>query len=274
MEPLEQNAYLLAFFNYVVAKLTKNRLKNRPSCTKSMEQCLKKVVFFSPENVLNEVFNSLRKLHCWIANRLKYTNPLEQNWDRVLEKEKWSAKVDSPILSHTNFLFRTCQINQLIFISWHPISARTIFKGNPNINKTDINEIIAIINEHTRIINTNKANIDDDYKSLQRVIATCSHHDSIIYQQKYTESEVVRLVNEHELTLKKYDSLWEQHETLLKELSKMEKAHREAIKKQEDSQAKLNKTVRAQSEAITEQGSAQIKLTKTLRSQSEAINET
>ena len=27
MEPLEQNAYLLAFFNYGVAKLTKNRLK-------------------------------------------------------------------------------------------------------------------------------------------------------------------------------------------------------------------------------------------------------
>ena len=47
MEPGEQNAYLLAFFNYVVAKLT-NTDKNRPSCTKSMEQCLKKVVFFSP----------------------------------------------------------------------------------------------------------------------------------------------------------------------------------------------------------------------------------
>ena len=57
MEPLEQNAYLIAFFNYVVAKLT----KNRPSCTQSMEQCLKKVVFFSPENVLNEFFKSLRK---------------------------------------------------------------------------------------------------------------------------------------------------------------------------------------------------------------------
>ena len=42
MEPSEQNAYLLAFFNYVVAKLT----KNRPSCTKSKEQCLKKVFFF------------------------------------------------------------------------------------------------------------------------------------------------------------------------------------------------------------------------------------
>ena len=27
MEPLEQNAYLRAFFNYVVAKLTKNRQK-------------------------------------------------------------------------------------------------------------------------------------------------------------------------------------------------------------------------------------------------------
>ena len=52
MEPLEQNAFLLAFFNYVVAKLT----KNRPSCTKSMEQCLKKVVFFSPENVLMNFF--------------------------------------------------------------------------------------------------------------------------------------------------------------------------------------------------------------------------
>ena len=55
MEPLEQNAYLLAFCNYIVAKTTKTN-KNRPSCTKSMEQCLKKVVFFSPENVLNEFF--------------------------------------------------------------------------------------------------------------------------------------------------------------------------------------------------------------------------
>ena len=52
MEPLEQNAYVLAFFNYIVAKLA----KNRPSCTKSMEQCLKKVGFFSPETVLNEIF--------------------------------------------------------------------------------------------------------------------------------------------------------------------------------------------------------------------------
>ena len=48
MEPLEQNAYLLAFFNYVVAKLT----KNRPSCTQSMEQCLKKVVFSVPRMFL------------------------------------------------------------------------------------------------------------------------------------------------------------------------------------------------------------------------------
>ena len=75
MEPLEQNAFLLAFFNYVVAKLTKNRL----SCTKSMEQCLKKVVFFSPENVLMNFFKSLCKLHYWIPNGLKYTDPLKQS---------------------------------------------------------------------------------------------------------------------------------------------------------------------------------------------------
>ena len=45
MEPGEQNAYLSEFFNYVVAKLT----KNRPSCTKSMEQCLKSGFFQSRE---------------------------------------------------------------------------------------------------------------------------------------------------------------------------------------------------------------------------------
>ena len=51
------------------------------------------------------------------------------------EKEKWIAKVDSPILSHTNFLFRTCQINQLIFISWHPISGHDHLYGNLSLMK-------------------------------------------------------------------------------------------------------------------------------------------
>ena len=51
MEPGEQNAYVFAIFNYVVAKLT----KNRPSCTNSMEQCLKKVFFFSPLNQVSPI---------------------------------------------------------------------------------------------------------------------------------------------------------------------------------------------------------------------------
>ena len=50
MEPRAQNAHLLPFFYYDTIKLTKNDY-----FTKSMEQCSKKVLFFSPENGPNEV---------------------------------------------------------------------------------------------------------------------------------------------------------------------------------------------------------------------------
>ena len=55
MEPGEQNAYLFAFFLTMLLQSRLKTDKNRLSCTKSMEQCLKNVVFFSPKNVLNEV---------------------------------------------------------------------------------------------------------------------------------------------------------------------------------------------------------------------------
>ena len=54
MEPRAQNALLLPFFYYDTIKLTKNDYFY-PFCTKSMEQCSKKVLFFSPENGPNEV---------------------------------------------------------------------------------------------------------------------------------------------------------------------------------------------------------------------------
>ena len=54
MEPRAQNAHLLPFFYYDTIKLTKNDYFY-PFCTKSMEQCSKKVLFFSPENGPNEV---------------------------------------------------------------------------------------------------------------------------------------------------------------------------------------------------------------------------
>ena len=107
--------------------------------------------------------------------------------------------------------------------------------GYPCINITDINELIAIINARTRFIN-----IHDLSKqwmiimtAFNAVIATCSHHDSIIYLQPYTESEVVRLVNEHELTLYILRSL-SVPSTSMKHYWKncvtMPVAHREAIK--------------------------------------------
>ena len=53
MEQRAQNAQLLPFFYYVNIKLTKKHFLH-PFCTKSMEQCSKKVIFFSPENGPNE----------------------------------------------------------------------------------------------------------------------------------------------------------------------------------------------------------------------------
>ena len=50
MEPLEQNFVCLSFFNYNVRKFTKKH-KNACVIYKSMEQCSKKVDFFSPEKV-------------------------------------------------------------------------------------------------------------------------------------------------------------------------------------------------------------------------------
>ncbi len=44
-EPVEQNAYLFAFFYNDNAKFTKNN-KKLAFCTKSIEQCSKKNVFF------------------------------------------------------------------------------------------------------------------------------------------------------------------------------------------------------------------------------------
>ena len=74
MEPRAQNAHLLPFFYYDTIKLTKNDYFY-PFCTKSMEQCLKKVLFSVPKMVPTKFLQSLRDLHCWIANRLEYTNP-------------------------------------------------------------------------------------------------------------------------------------------------------------------------------------------------------
>ena len=54
MELRAQNAHLLPFFYYDTIKLTKNNYFY-PFCTKSMEQCLKKVIFFSTENGPNDV---------------------------------------------------------------------------------------------------------------------------------------------------------------------------------------------------------------------------
>ena len=53
--PLEQNFVCLSFFNYNVRKLTKKH-KNACVIYKSMEQCSKKVVFFSPEKVQTKLF--------------------------------------------------------------------------------------------------------------------------------------------------------------------------------------------------------------------------
>ena len=79
MEPLEQNAYLLAFFNYVVAKLTKNRQKP-PVLYKVNGAMFEKSGFFSvPRTFLTNFLKSLCKLHYWIANGLKYTDRVEQN---------------------------------------------------------------------------------------------------------------------------------------------------------------------------------------------------
>ena len=62
------------FFYYDTIKLTKNDYFY-PFCTKSMEQCSKKVLFSVPKMVPTKFLQSLRDLHCWIANRLEYTIP-------------------------------------------------------------------------------------------------------------------------------------------------------------------------------------------------------
>ena len=47
--------FVTVFYYYDTIKLTKNDYFY-PFCTKSMEQCSKKVLFFSPENGPNEVY--------------------------------------------------------------------------------------------------------------------------------------------------------------------------------------------------------------------------
>ena len=77
MELLEQNAYLLAFFNYVVAKLTKNRQKPPVLHKVNGAMFFKKWVFSVPRMFLTNSFKSLRKLHYWIANGLIRWNKIE-----------------------------------------------------------------------------------------------------------------------------------------------------------------------------------------------------
>ena len=64
-------------FNYNVGKLTK---KHRNACVlyKSME-CRKKWFFSVPRRYKPNFVQFLYELHCYRANRLKYTDPLEQN---------------------------------------------------------------------------------------------------------------------------------------------------------------------------------------------------
>ncbi len=79
MEPGEQNAYLFAFYCYDNPKLTKKQQQITRS-DKSNGAILRKKRFFSvPRLFLKNFLQSLRELHCWIADRLKFTNPGEQN---------------------------------------------------------------------------------------------------------------------------------------------------------------------------------------------------
>ncbi len=75
LEPVEQNAHLFACFTYDRAKLPKNP-KKPPVLYKVNGS---KVIFFNRKMFQTKFLQSLRQLDCWIANRLNYTNPVEQN---------------------------------------------------------------------------------------------------------------------------------------------------------------------------------------------------
>ena len=60
MEPRAQNAHLLPFLYYDTIMLTKNDFLP---------------VLYSNVRKRPKFLQSLRGLHCWIANRLEYTNP-------------------------------------------------------------------------------------------------------------------------------------------------------------------------------------------------------
>ena len=79
MEPGEQNAYLFAFYYYDNPKLTKKQQQITRSVQIQWSNSQKKRFFSVPRLFLKNFLQSLRELHCWIADRLKYTNPGEQN---------------------------------------------------------------------------------------------------------------------------------------------------------------------------------------------------
>ncbi len=70
-----------------------------------------KVIFFNRKMFQTKSLQSLRQLDCWIANRLNYTNPGEQNWDRALE-----GRNEVPKLLLLYFPIHFFQINQLILL--------------------------------------------------------------------------------------------------------------------------------------------------------------
>ena len=75
MEPLEQNFVCLSIFNYNVRKLT----KTNALYTNQWNNVRKKCVFSVPRRYKPNFLQFLHELHCYKANRLKYTDPLEQN---------------------------------------------------------------------------------------------------------------------------------------------------------------------------------------------------
>ncbi len=82
MEPLEQNAYLFAFFYCDNTNLTKNDKKRNifPRPVQSQWSNVWKKVFFSvPKMLPTKFLQSLRELHCSIADSPKCVDPLEQN---------------------------------------------------------------------------------------------------------------------------------------------------------------------------------------------------
>ena len=78
MEPLEQNFVCLSFFNYNVRKFTKNT-KTHALYTNQWNNVRKKWIFSVPRRYKPNFLQFLHELHCYRADRLKYTDPLEQN---------------------------------------------------------------------------------------------------------------------------------------------------------------------------------------------------